>query len=673
MNSCDRDKSEGQMHAAVPGTAPCGRPVKITTINPEDVYDLSGYADESGGKPFNLFDENAFVDPRDEKKGDNYIPTTNPQPLLRPAIYFPLKRGNRIVTDLRVPFRLSEIYLYDRSTVNDSVYIYTGDMLHWKLKAAFETRSDPGMWGWRKFQIDDSARYFMIVFNSYLSNITEAVPYGCPCAEFPRNSPDTNTAAVSSKKTMKAFLGVNYIIENDPKWLMPFHYNRLYNFALDFDNDSSENYPGVKYNMLHYGRWNQGKREYEFNIDALQKINDGQLWFSIRGVAMWMAKKGFTERDRPVTRPGMDPENPLSYARHANMMWNMAAFFGRNKVDSSLMSLSHEPRISGRGPMEFFENGNEEDAWWEGKRYCSPMEYFAQSSADFDGHGSVLGKNCGIANADPQANLITSGMVGLDTNRVRVYKFLSRTLRKDGVFPWQGGIQYHHYSNRNGHGITPEEDSLRSRLKKVKDCTFRIEPGVPCILGENGYDKNPQSLQNAPQLPGYDIFQSQGAMILRAINATAFAGFDAYILYWLKDGNDEKSPVVYSTSGILRNMPDGTTKAYPAWYYISCLVKRLGDYAPDSIISERGKVWIYKYRNQLHTDSVAYFIYCPSHSGTMIENYALKVPFLNQRMVEIEFADNDEMGHVTTLESKKGELTFRVDEKPKLILAREQR
>src|SRR5580704_13053869 len=93
----------------------CPVPQKIMVYK-ENVYDLSGYENGGGGKPYNLFDENAYVDPRTENKyAANYIPVTDPQPRIHPDIYFPLNRGSRIVTDLRVPYKLSEIYIYDRS------------------------------------------------------------------------------------------------------------------------------------------------------------------------------------------------------------------------------------------------------------------------------------------------------------------------------------------------------------------------------------------------------------------------------------------------------------------------------------------------------------------------------------------------------------------------------
>ena len=399
----------------------------------DNVYDLSGYAND-GGNPYNLFDENAFVDPRSEKKEDNYIPVTDPQPTAHASIYFPLHRGSRIVVDLQIPYKLSEVYLYERCHLNDSVWIYTGDMLHWKLKAAFVTKSDPGSWGWRKFSIGDSARYVMIRFSSYETSITEMVLYGSPYETIPPEPFYGYRGNRFRKKMMKEFLGVNYIMETEPQWLKPFHYSRLYNFALDYDNDKNQHYSGVHYNMLHYGTWDANKKDYVFNIDTLKKINDGVIWYSIRGVSSWMNDKGFTDRDRPVTSIGMDPEDPLSYARHANMMWHLAAFFGNTKVDTNLLSLSHSPRRSGRGAMNLFENGNEEDTRWDGSKYCSPVEYFAQSSADYDGHEHALGKFCGIVNADSTSKLMTSGMIELDTNRLKVYKFLSSTLRKDKIF-----------------------------------------------------------------------------------------------------------------------------------------------------------------------------------------------------------------------------------------------
>jgi hypothetical protein len=648
---------------------------KITAIYKENVYDLSGYVDEGEGNPFNLFDENAYVDPRSGDGPGNYNPETDPQPHSHPEIYFPEKKGNRIVTDLQIPYQLSDVYIYDKAKTSDSVWIYTGSMQHWKLKAAFTTRSSFLSAGWQKFSLNDNSQYVMIQFRSPECAITEMVLYGKPDGKIPSAPSPVYTGAILSKKPMKEFLGANYFNETDPKWLKPFYYSRIYSYTADFDKDTVDAYPNVKYNMLRLGYWNNAIHDYYFFVEKLKKQNNCEAWHTIMGLPKWMARKGYEDKGRPLTQKNMDSEDPLSYARHANMMWNIAAFFGNTKVDTNLLSLSNSPRSSGRGSMTLYENGNEDDANWIGKKYGNPLEYFAQSSADFDGNENALGKKCGIKNADVNSKLITDGLIELDTNRIKVYKFLCNTLRNDKAFLWTGGIQYHHYSQKHlTVAITPEEDSLRWRLSKVRDATYRIQPGVPCILGENGYDKSQKSRQGTPMLPGLTTAQSQGIFILRSINATAFSGFDAYILYWLKDYDSDTSSNVYLTSGVIREMPDKSIKPYAGWFYISAFENRLANYVPDKIISETGNVWVYKYRNQASPDSVAYFVYCPTRNGTKVENYTLQVgKTANNNAQEIYFADDAEFGNATNKKIADNAVIISVEERPKLIMVKEKK
>jgi hypothetical protein len=640
-------------------------------VTPAQVFDLSGYASSGGGNPFNLFDENAFVDPRYEKTMDAFVPVTNCQPTVHPAIYFHGSEGNRIVIDLKTDYSVKEIYYYDRSQSADSCWIYTGTMKKWKPVSAFTSGSQSVHGVWKKISLDEETRYIMIRFSSYETAITEMVLYGIHEDEVPVME-DFSKRKGFTKTPLNQFLGVNYIMENEPRWFRPFHYSRLYNFALDFDNDTSRDEQAVRFNMLHYGFYDKGKGKYIFSIDTLQQINQGNIWFSIRGVSKWMSDLEFSDKDRPMNRPSLDSENPASYSRHAEMMWHMAAFFGYNKVDTNLLSLSHEPLQSGRGSMSLFENGNEEDATWVGNKYCSPIEYFAQSTADWDGDEGRLGKRHGIHAADPRSQLMMSGLIGLDTNRVKLYRFLSENLRSDQHFIWQGGIQYHYYAQNGKRGISPEEDSMRKKLEKVADCSFRIAPGVKCFLGENGYDKSAVSRQATPRIPGLSVSQSQAIMLLRSINATIFSGFDAYILYWLRDGNPEDDPRVYLTCGILRTMPDGKTKVYPGWYYISTLVNWLGKYRPDKIIRENGDVWVYRYRHTEQPDSVAYFIYKPTVNGSKKVSFTLETAAADGNAAsEIRFLDDSELGKTEKVQAQGGKIHLNVEEEPLLLLSRE--
>jgi hypothetical protein len=648
-----------------------GADLEKIIVAPDQVFDLSGYAGEGGGNPASLFDENAAVDPRYENSGVGFVPVTNCQPTIHPAIYFHGSEGSRIIADLKIPYSVREIFLYDRSHEPDSCWIYTGSLNQWKMVSSFVTVSQPGAWGWKKITLEEDSRFVMIRFSSYETAITEMVLYGRPLQPIPATQ-NYSLHKGFTKTPLAGFLGVNYIMENEPRWLRPFHYSRLYNFALDFDNDSGRDERKTRFNMLHYGYYNREKRKYMFDIDTIQHINQGNIWFSIRGVSKWMSDLGYTDKDRPLNHPSLNSEDPSSYSRHAAMMWNMAAFFGYDPVDTNLLSISNKPLASGRGSMSLFENGNEEDATWVGNKYCSPVEYFAQSTADWDGDEGRLGRQYGIHQADNHAALMMSGLTSLDTNRVRVYGFLSQNSRTDRAFIWQGGIQYHYYAEKNGRGISPETDSMRLRLTKAADCSFRIAPGVKCFLGENGYDKSPASRQCTPLIPGYSYAQSQAIMLIRSINATFFSGFDAYILYWLRDGNPEDDPRVYLTSGILRTMPDGKTKVYPGWYYISTLVNRLGNYLPDKIIQETSDVWIYRYRQIQNPDSVAYFIYKPTVNGGKPVTYSLATgKTAGNTVLTVRFRDDTDQGKEETIQPGNGKVLLSIEEKPMLVFYKE--
>jgi hypothetical protein len=651
-------------------TGPLGEMVKIN-VTRDQVYDLSGYAGNGGGNPYNLFDENAFVDPRYEKDPDVFIPVSNCQPSIHPTIYFDKTTGSRIVVDLRIPYTLKEIYLYDRSATADSCWLYTGGLKNWIKISSFTSVSRPDSWGWKKIVLSKETRFLMIRFSSYETAITEMVLYGIPSREIP--APQSYTLHKSMTRVpLSEFLGANYIMEKEARWLKPFHYSRLYNFALDYDNDSVRSENQVLFNMLHYGYYNKEKGKYIFDIDTLQHINQGNIWFSIRGVSRWMSDLGFTDKDRPLNLPLMATDDPRSYSRHAEMMWHISAFFGYGSVDTNMLSLSNEPRQSGRGSMHLYENGNEEDATWVGNKYCRPYEYFAQSTSDWDGDEGRLGSRHGIHDADSSARLMMSGLIDLDTNRVKVYRLLSENLRQDKQFIWQGGIQFHYYCQRNGRGISPEADSLRWKLVKVADCSQRIAPGVKCFLGENGYDKAQSSRQATPVIPGFSTSQSQGILLLRSINAVFFSGFDAYILYWLRDRNPENDPGVFLTSGVLCTLPDGKTLVYPGWYYISTLVNRLGKYRPDQVISESGNLWIYKYRNTDHTDSVAYFVYKPTVNGGPDISYNLGALQTNgAALMKVDFTDDSENGKQVMIPNSGEGLRISVGEKPSIIFCKE--
>ena len=104
---------------------------KITGFTRDDVYDLSGSEASGYGDPMKLFDENA-----DPANGLLTQPFTQPLPNPRMGIFYPPGKGLRIVIDLHDLYGLSDFYIYDKSLASDSIWLYTGEMNHWKLAVA---------------------------------------------------------------------------------------------------------------------------------------------------------------------------------------------------------------------------------------------------------------------------------------------------------------------------------------------------------------------------------------------------------------------------------------------------------------------------------------------------------------------------------------------------------
>jgi hypothetical protein len=562
-------------------------------LSPDQLYDLSGSEAYGGGDPYKLFDEKA-----DPKVNNSIRPVTHPLPFRSPAIYFPEGKGLRIVIDLRAMHRLREVYWYDRSLEKDTIRLYTGSMNHWKEKILYETVGIPAGWDWKGFLINDSARFLMLRFNNASAVLTEMALYGTAIEK--KVLPATRAFRQSAKKTLRAFAGTNSY-DYVPAWLLkPFHQTRLYQPLSWYDTDTAHAYPN---NSITLNR---------FQLTGAADIRNWVDSIRSNGNALWMTVFN-DDKEKRLAAPGMDAENPMSYVRHANLFWNLAAVYGAEKIDTALLSVKERPRYSGLGLMNRFENGNEDDAYWT-KAYLTPMEYFALSSADYDGHEGRLGKRCGIRNADSNCLLMTSGMVQLDTNRVKTLKFLCEQLRTDRKFIWQGGVQYHYYSNASAnkqglptHGISPEADRMREKLARVRAFHDRELPGISLILGENGYDRSPQSWQSTPVVLGLDAEASQGIMIIRSMMAAFMAGFDGYNQYMIRDAtNDATATGAYATSGMMGGPASG--KIYKAWHYWNFFISLLGDYQPDSIISEMGNAFVYRLRHSRDTNKVAYYL-----------------------------------------------------------------
>lgn len=639
---------------------------KITGITKDDVFDLSGSEGSGNGDPMKLFDEDA-----DPANGIIVHPKTHPLPNALMGIYYPPGKGLRIVVDLHNQYALSDIYLYDRSLATDTVWLYTGEMNNWRQAAVYATGGNAAAWGWRNFPVKQSSRFVMIRFNSAKPIISEMVLYGKLQQKLANDWP--KPLPVLPAPTLREFAGTNSYDYVQPALLQPFNQVRLYQQMDYFDVDTVNAYPG---NQLSLNLWNHPpQQQLRAYADSL-RAKGNHLWMSIRGMPKYLEQKGFNEKDKPVTTPGMDKEDPLSYGRHAKTFWNMAALFGKTAVDTNQIDVKDIPKFSGVGLMDRFENGNEEDGYWT-QFYWTPADYFAVSSADYDGHEGRLGKKHGLTNADPQSKLMTSGMIQLDTNRIKTLYFLCRQLRKDHKFIWEGGVQYHYYSNAVPNnlqspirGISPEDDHLRQKLAKVRAFHNRLLPGIPLILGENGYDRNQHSWQRTPVLTGYNEAQSQGIMVIRSLIAAFMSGFDGYNQYMMRSAtNDENAQGPYATSGMIGGPANHVI--YPVWYYWSAFINTLGDYQPDGIVSESGQVWIYRLKHRQDAAKKAYVLFSPTTNGILIKNFSLKMDYNNNQSINIiKLSDANASGTVETAPTANGSVQLDVGESPVIVIAK---
>ncbi len=636
---------------------------KITTITRDHVFDLSGSEASGYSDPMKLFDENC-----DPKYNGAFTPSTSPLPSRMPDLFTKNGKGIRIVIDLQAVHGLTELYWYEHSFESDSIWFYTGDMQHWKLAVSYKTQS-PVTWGWKQFVLNTDTRYVMVRFNSYKSVISEMVLYGTAKEKI---VPATMVAVKREAPTMQQFAGTNSYDYVQTPLMLPFGQVRLYQMLSWFDTDGESAYPNNKISLNHFNL--PREQQLRYYTDSIRKMGN-QLWVSIRGLPAFMENKGYKEKDKPVTHPGMDTEDPMSYGRHAKTLWTMAAMFGKTSVDTSLLDVKDVTKFSGLGLMDRYENGNEEDAYWT-PYYWTPVDYFAMSSADYDGHEGKLGAKHGIKNADKNAKLLMSGMIQLDTSRVRTLKFLCEQLRSDKQFIWQGGVQYHYYSNDAvdntkppTKGISPEEDHMREKLARVKAFHDKLLPGVPLILGENGYDRSQQSWQRTPVIPGYSAAQSQGIMVIRSAIACFMAGFDQYNQYMMRNATVyEDAPGPYATSGMIGG--PGTNTIYPLWYYWSAMVKQLGAYTPDKIVSESGEVWVYRLKQKDNPKKFAYILFSPTSNGHAVKNYRLKLEGdQNQLFTETRLDEKSVTGDSKAVKPTGGFIQLDVSESPVFLTA----
>jgi hypothetical protein len=340
--------------------------------------------------------------------------------------------------------------------------------------------------------------------------------------------------------------------------------------------------------------------------------------------------------------------------------------------DAKLKLAAGQPRRSGLGLLHYFENWNEEDAWWGGREaYFQPEEFAAMSSADYDGDLGHMGKTFGIKNADPQAKLVMGGLAGLSLDYVKTMKAWADTHR-NGSFP-ADVINFHHYSNdggeqqQQGHGgVSPEADTLRERAAVLVDYCYRNLPGKEVWVTEFGYDTNPMSPQRAPVIGHYSQEEVQGQWLVRSYLALAAAGVDRAAMYMLRDVNASDA-TQFSSSGLTSSKETGW-KPKPSWFYVHTLHDRLaGMRFGGELPSGNTKVKVYRFASVTKPGG-AYVLWCPTSDGTIVPQYALSLLGKPAKALQVTLTAGQAAGITNPLPIPKNTVILDVSERPVIVL-----
>jgi len=360
-------------------------------------------------------------------------------------------------------------------------------------------------------------------------------------------------------------------------------------------------------------------------------------------------------------------------------MYQYAVRYGSVAVpDINLKLADDQPRLTGLNLIQYYEDWNEPDKWWEGNlSNFAPDEYAAMASADYDGHCQTIGETFGVRNADPNARLVMSGIAnGLDVYYLQGIKVWADAHR-NGRLPFDV-INFHHYSTTGKKGISPEADQLKEKLQKIVAWREANAPNMEIWYSEFGWDTNPASPQAAQAEGGpFSIYQVQGQWIVRAYLATLAAGVDSAFQFMIRDVTPQSSSQ-YASSGLTwycdawsgcKDMPDHQNyDPKPSWYYLYTLKNQLtGMIFNGEQDSGNANVLIYTFKGATFGGG-AYVLWSPTSNNTSVNDYQLKLRGYPASATLVTLSDTSMTGDSHTLTISEGTVTVNVNESPIFVL-----
>lgn len=623
------------------GSAPVRIPLTPDMVINETVY----------GEAEKLVDEQALIK---NPETDTYKPNSTWQPPSNKKRFLPFSA----VIDLGKYHFVSHIYLYDAEGTG-KITISTGEPFKWKEKAV---ESLDRYQVWKLHPLNDTTRFIQIKLET-MTSTPEILLYGVPLDSSQNkiasaSKPPSYTPKAKPKK-MDEIMGANAFIDDPIESMKAVGFIREYHSwawdeATEQKNAFAPSYAGG-------GSWNFDKY-----YESLRNAGIDVL-ICAQGSVDWLPGG----REAKPVPPKMNSTSPVSYTSHADHMFQLVARYGSNQVpDGNLKLREDQDRSSGTGLVKYFENWNEPNNDWSAtENYFTPYEFAAMSSADYDGHQGSLGSDKGLKNADPEAIMVMGGLASLNIKYLKAIKFWA-DYNRAGSVPFDI-INLHHYSNNKDRvknpevrGISPEEDSLKQKLREVIRYRDSYMPNKEVWLTEFGYDTHPNSPQGAPKIGTMNHDEVQAIWLLRSYLAIAASGIDRAAMYMLRDVNSENGRK-YQTSGLISSKATGR-KPKISWYYVYTLKNSLEGMVFKKEV-ESSEAFIYVFENPTNKER-AYVVWSPSSEDKVIKNYNLTIDEKQAKEAQIiTFVNESVSGLISTKTVYKGQLNLNISETPTIV------
>ena len=508
-----------------------------------------------------------------------------------------------------------------------------------------------------------TARFIKLTFSEPTANVGEIRLFSKTSTQKTKLATPTQPAY----PTFKDLVGVNINTED------PIYQMSLFEFAREYHDWHLELGDNKPEDCSIYS-WNPSNAYAGWSFDKLyDDMNDAGVVLAADLKGNIPALETHTREDKPIAK-NSDPQDPNSYAAHGEYMYQFTARYGQTELpETTLTPRVQESVKSGLGMVHYVEDWNEQDKFWMGRSksdqqraaYFNAFEYAAMLSTDYDGHENTVfhrptNPDCnrafptGVKNADPKTKVVMSGITGLYLDYVKGIHSWAKMHRKDEAFP-ADVINFHHYSNNFGgqaggptkesKGVSPEEDDLYGRLKKLVDYRNSYLPGKEIWVSEFGYDVHQGSPQRVELVGNFDAEEMQGQWLVRSFLAIAAAGIDKAQLFTLTDHYHGDPAQRFSTCGLLElakeqnpNTPFPEFRARKAYYYLYAMKTALRDFRFNKILkTDDPKISAYE------------FVHSTIPGKKVVALWANTTEDYRRRDYNFTLSDNAKSAHLLTL------------------------